>query len=116
MGLDMYFNARPKAPTEEIAYWRKHNALHHWFEQYAIARKLVKSPNDFNCVDVPLTLELLDRLEADVREGKLEPVEGFCFGFTGYDPKEYMEDDLAAIAKARERLEAGDDVVYTSWW
>lgn len=116
MGLDMYFRARPKQPTEEIAYWRKHNALHHWFEQYAIAQKLVESPDDFNCVDVPLISELLDQLEADVREGKLEPTKGLFFGATEYDPKEYMEDDLAAIAKARERLAEGDDVVYTSWW
>lgn len=117
MGLDMWFMARPKEPkAEEVSYWRKHNALHHWFEEYAIRHGIVENAGDFNCVEVPLTLDLLYELEYDIREGNLEPTEGFFFGGTDYDPKEEMERDLAEIAKARKRIEEGDEVFYTSWW
>lgn len=117
MGLDMWLMARPKQPkAEQVHYWRKHNALHNWFEEYARDAGLVAPDDDFNCVEVKLTTELLDKLEKDVREGNLVPVGGFFFGTTEYDPKEDMEDDLAAIAKARQRITDGDEVFYTSWW
>lgn len=117
MGLDMWFMSRPKQPkAEEVHYWRKHNALHHWFEEYARDNGLVDPSDDFNCVEVQLTTELLDKLEQDIRKGNLEPIGGFFFGVTDYDPKEYMEDDLAAITKARQGIANGDEVFYTSWW
>lgn len=113
MGLDMYFMAvQPK----EIAYWRKHNALHHWFEEEAKRLGLIEDAADFNLVHVPLTTELLDRLETDIRNGALVPTEGFFFGGTNYDPKEDMEEDLKAIATAREHLAKNQEVYYTSWW
>lgn len=117
MGLDMWFLTRPKEPkTEEVFYWRKHNALHNWFTEYAIRHGIVDNAGNFNCVEVPLTPELLDDLEHDIREGNLKPTGGFFFGDTDYDPKEEMEHDLEAIEKARKRIENGDEVFYTSWW
>jgi hypothetical protein len=113
MGLDMYLRART---SEELAYWRKHNALQHWMEQAAIDLGIVKTPDEFNCIDLPLTPELLDRLEADIKEHKLEPISGFFFGATDYDPAEYEAEDLNAIKLAREAIAEGKQVIYTSWW
>jgi hypothetical protein len=123
MGLDMYLavttgrtDDKGRKELEQLHYWRKHNAMHHWFEQLAISRGLVNSVEDFNCVKVPLSREDLDRLECDIISGKLEPEAGFFFGPTDYDPKEDMGSDLLAVAKARQALAAGKEVFYDSWW
>jgi hypothetical protein len=55
-------------------------------------------------VTVALTASDLDRLEADVKAGKLPHTQSFFFGES--DGTE-TEDDLAFIAKAREALAAG---------
>lgn len=114
MGLDMYLMAREK--PVQLSYWRKHNALHHWFEKKAIELKIVEEPMEFNCVNLELTEEILDELEQDLRNLNLTPVEGFFFGTTEYDPAEYLKEDLAAVNKAREALKDGKTVYYTSWW
>tara|TARA_Y100001938_G_scaffold123499_1_gene172835 strand:- start:229 stop:594 length:366 start_codon:yes stop_codon:yes gene_type:complete len=121
MGLDMYFNARnPDVPetdiTQELHYWRKHNALHGWFCDEAIRQGLVTSPEEFNTVSVTLTPELLDRLEEAINKGELKPTNGFFFGSTDYNPVENRSDDLKALAKARLALKKGKEPYYTSWW
>lgn len=123
MGLDMYLFAEKngvnaetgRANAEQIAYWRKHNALHHWFDQL-YREKHGESAPEFNCENVYLTTNDLDRLEADIKEARLTPTSGFFFGSTDYDPSEEMEADLAAVAKARAEIAAGHPVFYTSWW
>jgi hypothetical protein len=85
-------------------------------EQAAIDLGIVKTPDEFNCIDLPLTPGLLDRLESDIKEHKLEPVSGFFFGTTDYDPAEYEAKDLNAIKLAREAIAEGKQVIYTSWW
>lgn len=117
MGLDMYMFARKKEVEgpEEVAYWRKHNALHGWFE----ARYRKENPDfdqDFNCVDMPLTEELLTDLETDIKAKALTPTSGFFFGNTNYDPSEDAQYDLDAIQNARARLAEGEEVFYYSWW
>ena len=120
MGLDMWFFAKAEKESKvdpvELAYWRKHNALHDWFAQRAIAAGLVETRGDFNTVEVPLTTELLDDLEKDIKSHKLRPTGGFFFGTTDYDPAEEAESDLAYIERAREALAEGQYVYYDSWW
>lgn len=121
MGLDMYaFRAsrKPKAPVdfkdgsaEEIAYWRKHSNLHGWMER--LYREKGGQAPVFNCVNVQLTAEDLDRLERDIKEECLPHTEGFFFGES--DGNEYDE-DLAFVANARAALAQGLTVFYTSWW
>lgn len=96
----------------EIAYWRKHNALHGWMERLYREKG---GEDEFNCIDLLLTSEDLDRLEKDIKESKLYPVEGFFFG-GDYDPATENSKDIAFIRKAREELEEGNEVYYTSWW
>ena len=125
MGLDQYAyrirqTKKGKKVTEEreeIAYWRKHNRLNGWFE------KEWRLQNDdlFNCVDLPITLEMLAELEDDIKNDKLPETTGFFFGGDSYnlDKKDYEEQkkyDLEFIDKAEQHLKFGDKVVYTCWW
>ncbi|MGH8608840.1 MAG: phosphoglycerate kinase [Gammaproteobacteria bacterium] len=71
-------------------------------------------PSDsFNCVNVQLEGEDLDRLEAAIRQKTLPHTEGFFFGAS--DGSE-AEGDLEFVNKAREALSAGAAVYYTAWW
>ena len=115
MGLDHWFEEEVQE-RREIHRWRKHNALHGWFENLAIEMGLVKDEMEFNCVQVDLTPQILDKLEHAVRNHELGPVDGFSFGDTDYDPTEHEQDDLDAIAKAREVLVKGGKCYYNSWW
>jgi hypothetical protein len=126
MGLDMYayrvskehvvndfeFNTN-QDPVNDIAYWRKFNALHGWMERLYRERNGPKE--SFNCAPIRLHVEDLDQLQRDISENKLTPTEGFFFG-----AQEIFPEDIAAtmkfILEAREIIKAGDAVYYDSWW
>jgi hypothetical protein len=121
MGLDMYActqAARPASQVDfssedatEIHYWRKHPNLHGWMER--LYREKGGSERSFNCVNLQLTAEDLDRLESALRGRKLPATSGFFFGES--DGSEF-DDDLKFVAQAREALASGLTVLYTSWW
>lgn len=122
MGLDMYaytIDETPARPVdfdagEEISslhYWRKHPDLHGWME--ALYRKKGGDAPQFNCVNLVLTPDDLDALERDIKAGSLPDTSGFFFGDS--DGTE-TEDDLFFIAKARESIQRGKTVFYSSWW
>lgn len=121
MGLDMYAHYLHDAPAKpvdfevenygELHYWRKHPNLHGWMER--LYREKGGQDAAFNCVNLLLTAQDLDRLEADIRAGNLPPTSGFFFGAS--DGSE-ADDDLHFIAKAREAMAEGLTVYYSSWW
>lgn len=121
MGLDMfahYLHDAPEKPVDfevenygELHYWRKHPNLHGWMER--LYREKGGEGAAFNCVNLLLTGEDLDRLEADIRIGNLPRTSGFFFGES--DGSEF-EDDLRFIAKARSAIAEGLTVFYSSWW
>lgn len=125
MGLDMYLFAKEadKEAEEEdvnvdIAYWRKHNRLHGWMENL-YRDKFPDDTRDFNCVDLELTAEDLDRLEADITDKALPYTQGFFFGGDSYsyeDRDKMYEYDLDVIKKAREQMSNGMKIYYSSWW
>jgi hypothetical protein len=70
--------------------------------------------SDFNCVDLELSLEDIDALEASVKGDELPETGGFFFGD---DSSEYYrESDLEFCENARKALADGQTVVYSSWW
>ena len=69
---------------------------------------------DFNCKELELSVQDLDRLEEAVKNHELPPTTGFFFGSDSDDY--YRKEDLAFIAKAREAIAAGEVVEYSSWW
>lgn len=126
MGLDMYayrvkkeyvvndfeFNS-DQDPAEDMAYWRKFNALHGWMER--LYRDRGGPKDSFNCAPIRLHLEDLDQLQRDIGENNLQPVSGFFFG----EQTIYPEDIASAmkfIFEAREAIKQGDAVYYDSWW
>jgi hypothetical protein len=126
MGLDQYAYAREiiieddqDTPVNiEIAYWRKHNRLQGWMEDL-FRSKFPDFEGDFNCEEVELTLEDLDKLESDIKQRALPETGGFFFGDDSYSYPEQdgMTDyDLQFIEKARQHIADGDKVIYSSWW
>lgn len=121
MGLDMYactLQRKLAAPVDfkskdatHIHYWRKHPNLHGWMER--LYREKGGTDDSFNCANLQLTADDLDRLEAAIRERRLPATDGPFFGES--DGSE-TEDDLQFVAKARDALAAGLTVFYTSWW
>lgn len=127
MGLDMYSYAIPqkdaghndtdvKIPEgiqrEEIFYWRKHHDLHGWMENLYREKGGNK---EFNCTNVRLTEEDLDRLKNDLVNSRLPHTEGFFFGNNPPDD-ETLANDIVFIVKAKEAIASGMAVFYDSWW
>lgn len=125
MGLDMYAYSVAKNPDnedlwfdrendrEEIAYWRKFNALHGWMEDYA--RDVYDFDGDFNCVPVRLDMVALEKLRDDALNKRLTPTEGFFFGPQEIDDGDY-EEVLDFCKKAAAEIFGGREVYYDSWW
>ena len=111
MGLDQYVTVREKG--EELHYWRKHNALHGWMQRLWESRG---GTGEFNCVDVYLYEDDLNKLETDIKAQQLPEQSGFFYGPDSRFDEDRIEDDLKFIEKAREALANGKDVIYSSWW
>jgi len=98
--------------TEEVQYWRKHPNLQGWMEDLYREKG---GEDEFNCVNVQLTWEDLERLEKDIKGESLPETQGFFFGNSMGDEEE-REYDLEFVEKALKSIEEGYDVFYTSWW
>jgi len=123
MGLDQYANARRGEAivddegytyyedSMELAYWRKHPNLQGFMQELYYEKG---GEGEFNCVDVELTLEDLDSLEATLDNEALPETVGFFFGGNADD--HYAEADREFIVAARAAIKQGYTVVYSSWW
>lgn len=116
MGLDQYAGVREKGDEKilEIAVWRKHPNLQGWMEK---RYRLKGGTEEFNCVNLELTSKDIDDLEVAVSgeaDSALPKTTGFFFGSDSDD--HYKEQDLKFISDAREALEQGKEVIYSSWW
>ena len=95
----------------ELATWRKHPNLQGWMQELYYEKG---GEGEFNCVDVELTFEDLDALEATLDEEELPETVGFFFGSNADD--HYAEADREFIVQARAALKEGYKVFYSSWW
>ncbi len=123
MGLDMYAlstKAKPETDVDfsmkniesnEIQYWRKHPNLHGWMQNLYDAKG--GTSDSFNGDCIVLDIEDLDNLEQDIKDGNLPDTQGFFFGESSGDED---NDDLEFVSKAREAINDGKTVYYTSWW
>ena len=123
MGLDQYATARRgEAKTDdegytyyedsmELAYWRKHPNLQGWMEELYHEKG---GEEEFNCIDLELTLEDLDALEESLDEEALPETAGFFFGTDSSDY--YAEADREFIVQARAAIKQGYTIIYSSWW
>ena len=117
MGLDAYGKVKsPEGEVEEIAYWRKHNALHGWME--SLYRKK-GGTEEFNCVPLELNKTDLELLELVVTSGMLPETQGFFFGAPAHEREDYrdlLNSVLDFIKEARQYLSRGWEIAYDSWW
>ena len=97
--------------SRELAYWRKHPNLQGWMEDLYHEKG---GEEEFNCVDLELTLDDLDALEESLDEEALPETAGFFFGTDSSD--HYAEADREFIVQARAAIKQGYTVVYSSWW
>ena len=97
----------------EIQYWRKHHDLHGWMEN--LYRVKGGKAESFNCVNVRLNEEDLDKLEHDITNNNLPHTTGFFFGNNPPD-SESIAQDLQFIRNARNAIAEGKAVFYSSWW
>ena len=95
----------------ELASWRKHPNLQGWMQELYYEKG---GEGELNCVDVELTLEDLDALEATLDEEELPETVGFFFGGNADD--HYAEADREFIVQARAAIKKGYKVFYSSWW
>lgn len=130
MGLDQYAYAAAKAgnwdKSKEIAYWRKHPNLQGWMERLWLSKSGIplnesdqfiedcRPDTDFNGIELELTLEDLEALERDVRDGRLPVTQGFFFGNNSDD--HYRQQDIDFIYQARADILCGLKVFYNSSW
>ena len=101
----------------ELAYWRKHPNLQGWMERLWLEKNPELQDDtqaSFNCVELELTWEDLDRLEHAVKMQMLPPTQGFFFGDAS--DKHYQAQDLKFIQDARAELFMGLKVFYNSSW
>ena len=95
----------------ELATWRKHPNLQGWMQELYYEKG---GGEEFNCVDLELTLDDLNALEATLDEEELPETTGFFFGSNADD--HYAEADREFIVLARAAIKQGYTVVYNSWW
>ncbi len=116
-GITNDFESETVTKPVELAYWRKHPRLHGWMEKLWISkgrpRESVGWPI-FNGIELELTWDDLDKLEKDIRQGKLPDTEGFFFG----NPSDnyYYEQDLEFVNNAKAEVFLGLKVFYNSSW
>ncbi len=139
MGLDMYLNAKryfwdDEAPkldcvpagyeVKEIsvlaAYWRKANAIHHWFVVNVQDGVDNCRPHEVSREKLITLLELCRAILKDPSKGpELMPTaQGFFFGSYDYD-QDYLDDLAQTVLQISRTLEAFDDqwdFEYCSSW
>ena len=97
--------------TIELATWRKHPNLQGWMQNLYYEKG---GEDEFNCVDLELDEEDLDKLEETLDSKELPETSGFFFGNNSDD--HYAEADRDFIVQARAAIKQGYTVVYSSWW
>lgn len=119
MGLDQYWLAAASSNGDKIQNEHWENLHYHrkvgCLEAF-MANEWALQGNEgvFNCENLEVTLEILDKLDADLAADKLDKnASGFFWGnFHDGD----FDDIKEASAKARQVLIDGGEVRYTSWW
>lgn len=117
MGLDMSLYSA-KQNNDEIAYWRKFNALHQWFVE--------NLEGVDNCEYSPVSKEKLEELVKTLEELQktkntelLPTQDGFFFGSTDYDERywSHVEDTIQTLSEILKNFDfENDQLLYSANW
>jgi len=106
---------------EEIHYWRKHPNLEAFMSNLyfkkggkGIDSGFGGSSPSFNCCKVELKDEDINALQELIISDKLPEGGGFFHGGNADDM--YKEETLEALKYAKNAIEDGYRIYYTSWW
>ena len=123
MGLDMYLTKRRPGTDgcELLAYWRKANHIHGWFERNTTDGYIE------NCELYPVCKSDLRCLMADCRVVLENPScaarvlpreEGFFFGGQQYDADYFdsLEETAELLKRAIDSTSDGEELFYHAWW
>ena len=123
MGLDQTaYTKKRNGEQVEIQYWRKHNALDGWMESLWRTKG---NDGEWNCQELELTLEDINRLEDVVENDLLPETHGFFFGNDsrfGENKKEitleFIEDAKRLLKRKwwERLLNKKKKVFYQCWW
>ena len=123
MGLDQTaYTKKINGDHVEIQCWRKHNALDGWMESLWRTKG---NDGQWNCEELELTLEDINRLQDVVENDLLPETGGFFFGndsrFDEYKKEATLEfiEEAKIILKRKwwERLlNKKKKVFYSCWW
>ena len=118
MGLDQFAYARDKkGNVEELAYWRKHNALDGWMQNlYADVSTCTDEYDPFNGQELPIDSEDIEMLEMVVERDMLPETQGFFFGGDSRYNEEQKKTTLEFIKEAKRALSEGKEVFYQNSW
>jgi len=123
MGLDQYAYIASKAGTEyndtsrqDLAYWRKHPNLQGWMEKLWLEKCGSNSEYEFNCTELELTWEDINRLEQDIKTGEVAKLDTRGFFFGNPSDYHYYDYDLQFCIDAKAELFLGRKVFYNSSW
>ena len=111
MGLDQYATAVKGEDEISLGEWRKHPNLQGWMENLWRSKG---GEGEFNCVQVELNGDDLQRLRIDVDHRDLPSTQGFFFGSNS--DEYYKDQDLTFVEEALEFIESGYKIYYSSWW
>ena len=118
MGLDQFAYARDKeGNVEELAYWRKHNALDGWMQNlYAEVSTCTDEYDPFNGQELPLDREDIQLLFECVNRNLLPETHGFFFGNDSRNDPDQKEITVQFINDALKALDEGKEVFYQKSW
>ena len=117
MGLDQYAYTRDKkGKVEEIAYWRKHNALDGWMQNLWEAIREDEDDYVLNGQEVPVDADDIKMLEMVVESDDLPETGGFFYGEDSRFNEEKKKTTLEFIAEAKKAFKEGKKVYYQNSW
>ena len=124
MGLDEYGLKRKDGKAEEIAYFRKNNALHGWMEALWVSKgrpfpgteKCGNTETLFNCIPLELSEDDLIKLGQDAKEYNLPETQGFFFGSDSSQNQHHMDNVLEFVDVGLKAIQEGYEIAYNSWW
>lgn len=126
MGLDMYLyknytNEDGQPCVDEIAYWRKANMIHKWFEDHVAGGNL-ENVTDYD-VSRDQLVELAETCLAILKDpesaSELMPTQdGFFFGSIAYNDFYFddIADTLKQISEVLATTDKNDRITYYAWW
>ncbi len=117
MGLDQYafsvYKKGSEEASEEIAYWRKHNALHGWMQKLYISKG---GKGDMEYGPLELSSGDVKSLGYDVENDLLPETQGFFFGHDSRFDEHKKEITLSFVDTAESKIADGQKIFYSCSW